>query len=449
MPNFDRKRLPPVTSILGRACYECFKFKDKDRDVPLKQCSRCLAVQYCSPECQKAHWKSDHKEMCNALRSLENDTIVRMALLSALSNEHSSDPDVLNATIGAMVNKQIAHLVRLLDRNLTTEERNLLAWEPRCIGCARTDRIMRMEAVAKGSGFVPRKLTPCPTCKMDFYCSNHRDTIQRRHAGEPCDGGHDGLSQCQMNQEIRGGIAFSSFVAKANVGQFRWSPEHIKSSWVSLKGTSWEAEYTNALAEHYRLPSNAVAPLVRAASEGLSMPMTILWALEHLNTDDSWTRKNTLIIHLLGAEVAELTNDMAFEEILRRLPEIKCLKLVLCGPELDQVSPHARNQEFDVDTCRRRRTKVRKIVAQTYHNFAKSQGRNFIKPDLAIAFNSGLSQVDIQLWKPTISFLVKNNIPSIFTAYNQDEAEAEAQLLLSDRNGMSGEARSLRKSLSK
>lgn len=28
------------------------------------RCSRCQAVRYCSPECQKAHWKAGHKESC-------------------------------------------------------------------------------------------------------------------------------------------------------------------------------------------------------------------------------------------------------------------------------------------------------------------------------------------------------------------------------------------------
>jgi hypothetical protein len=34
-----------------------------NRDVKQKKCGRCEAVHYCSPECQKAHWKT-HKLTC-------------------------------------------------------------------------------------------------------------------------------------------------------------------------------------------------------------------------------------------------------------------------------------------------------------------------------------------------------------------------------------------------
>jgi len=50
-----------------------------------------------------------------------------------------------------------------------------------------------------------------------------------------------------------------------------------------------------------------------------------------------------------------------------------------------------------------------------YHDYAKSMGTSFTKPDLAIAFNSGCSQEAVSSWKETIGFLVRNNIPSVFT----------------------------------
>ena len=51
---------------------------------------------------------------------------------------------------------------------------------------------------------------------------------------------------------------------------------------------------------------------------------------------------------------------------------------------------------------------------RTYHDYAKSMGTKYTKPDLAIAFNSGCSQA-VSSWKETIVFLKQNNIPSIFT----------------------------------
>ena len=76
------------------------------------------------------------------------------------------------------------------------------------------------------------------------------------------------------------------------------------------------------------------------------MPMSILWGLENLNTDDSWTHQHTLTIHvilpryhhdhahpdyctlqILGAYEVEVTNGHIFEEILHRLPAVEVLKV--------------------------------------------------------------------------------------------------------------------------
>lgn len=53
MFNLDFPELPSKES-----CYVC-----KNVDVPLLKCSTCLAIYYCSSECQKGHWKS-HKKDC-------------------------------------------------------------------------------------------------------------------------------------------------------------------------------------------------------------------------------------------------------------------------------------------------------------------------------------------------------------------------------------------------
>lgn len=81
-----------------------------------------------------------------------------------------------------------------------------------------------------------------------------------------------------------------------------------------------------------------------------------------------------------------------------------------------------------------------------YHEYAQKLGSKFVKPDLAIAFNSGASEIDS--WAKTIKFLVGEKIPSAFTvrnalsrvcfclipvpsiqSYNRGEAEAEASIL--------------------
>ncbi|KAF5378487.1 hypothetical protein D9615_007134 [Tricholomella constricta] len=434
------ERIPPITAVLGQACYACFK--GEGEGVTLRKCTKCRSVQYCSADCQQADWKA-HKAMCKALHSLENNPILRMSLLFALSDEPSSDLYSLDTIIDTMVLNQARSLEQSLNRSLTIPERNLIGWEPRCMGCGRTDRVIRMEAAEKGSTSTPSTLTPCRACKMAFYCSpRHWDAVQHKHAGEPCEDGHDGLTQCHMNQEIRMDVAFANIMAPpaaaAGRGEFSWAPERVKPSWVSLKASAsasnWQSAFGSGLVREFGISEDAVAPFLRAASNGLSMPMTILWALDLLNEDEAWTRKDTPTIHLLGAHQVEVVNANIFEEILHRLPEVKNLKLVLCGPELISLtSARERNKEITMETCpnctSQRRKRVHQLFTQTYHDLAKTLGLKFNKPDLAIAFNSGSSQEAVPSWKQTISFLAKNNIPSVFTAYNREEAEAEAKML--------------------
>jgi mitochondrial splicing suppressor protein 51 len=154
-----------------------------------------------------------------------------------------------------------------------------------------------MEAAMNQSS--PNTLKACSACNTAFYCSDaHWDAVRHFHDGEPCEDGHDGLSQCQVNQEIRADVIFANFMAGAKAGNFKWAPERVKSNWTSLKDINWEEEFGQELAQHFSIPVSSVGPWIRGASEGLSMPMSVLWALENLNEDDSWTHQDTLTIHV-------------------------------------------------------------------------------------------------------------------------------------------------------
>lgn len=147
-----------------------------------------------------------------------------------------------------------------------------------------------------------RYLQSCQDCGLSFYCSDqHWDAVRQTHSEKPCEDGHDGISQCDLNQEIRSDIAFSNTTAAASptLDQFVWAPERIKPSWTPLDGRSWQGEYEADVAREFRIPIGpSVGPYIRAVSNALSMPMTILWALENLHSDDTWTHKKKLTIHV-------------------------------------------------------------------------------------------------------------------------------------------------------
>ncbi|KAK0199277.1 hypothetical protein DFS33DRAFT_1387755 [Desarmillaria ectypa] len=132
------------------------------------------------------------------------------------------------------------------------------------------------------------------------------------------------------------------------------------------------------------------------------MPMTILWALEHLNEGDAWSMKETLTIHL-----------------------------VLYGLQLPNLMKPWSSNVMITDTCSDCKIKSRDRLHEHRRKLYHELGANpaFENPELAVAFNSGLSQESAGTWPDTIKFLVGRKLPSIFTAYNCREAESDAKIL--------------------
>lgn len=55
------------------------------------------------------------------------------------------------------------------------------------------------------------------------------------------------------------------------------------------------------------------------------------------------------------------------------------------------------------------------IAGRTYHDFISAQGPKYVVPDLAVAFNTGASQDDVDSWRETMDVLVDREVPSVFT----------------------------------
>ncbi|KAK6988684.1 MYND-type domain-containing protein [Favolaschia claudopus] len=416
----QQERVPPLPARLGLACYKCYK----EEDVRLSRCSGCLRISYCSSECQKIDWKN-HKPMCKALSSIEKEPMAMATLFFSLPSEPTTDLNVLKNTTEAYGSNILNLCHRSLNRKATTAEFNLVGWEPRCMVCTRTNQLIRMEAAKNGTS--PAKihhLIPCPQCNLSFCCSPaHWDAARLLH-NRPCeDGSSRSVSQCAMNRQVRTDVNFENTIAESHApsGTFMWAPDRVLPSWSSLEGKTWDSEFADEMRGSVGVPTTlSMGPWVRGASDNLTMPMTILYGLEKLNEgDDGWTKKHTLTVHILGASTKELTGAMGFEEILHRLPEVKTLKLVLCGPEMPGGRiPQTISMETCPDCTRRGRKRIHEHACDTYHAFVQNKSTKYSKPDLCIAFTSGASQESTQTWPATFQL----KIPSLFTAYNREEA---------------------------
>ncbi|KAJ7118368.1 hypothetical protein C8R44DRAFT_923628, partial [Mycena epipterygia] len=393
---------PPLTANVGLACYQCF-----EEDITLHRCSGCRRVSYCSPAHQ-LDWRL-HKPMCKALSAMEKSRDAADAILS----KTTTDVNVLNKMVGENIMNGFYFC-----------ESALLRY---CFVFVRSEKEIRMVNGVDNSG----PLIACPDCNLSFCCSPAHWEAARALHRSPCEETRGGLSQCETNREVCKQIKFERIHQLPE--RYKWAPPRVKSAWVSLTGLSWENEFhdENTLGVP---PSSTVRRLIRAASDDLSMVMTILHGLEKLNDDDGWPRKHTLTIHIIGAnepEVSYAAHPVGFEEILHRLPEVKILKLVLCGPDIP--GGHLQQKTFDCRTCphctQLGRKRIYELAADTYHGFVANRGSKFEKPDLCIAFNSGASMALTEKWLPTLKLLVERKIPSSFTSLDREESESEAALL--------------------
>lgn len=161
-----------------------------------------------------------------------------------------------------------------------------------------------MEARAKKSELVI--LSECSDCHLAFYCSaEHWDAVRDFHRQHPDADGYANLPQCALNRQIRLDTLFKTSLPDQGDRSFQWVPERVKEEWTSLSAADWGSEFGGHLSEALQLEtpeqvqkSLSYGPMLRSATDGLSIPMSILYALESLHPDDSWIKKPTLSIHV-------------------------------------------------------------------------------------------------------------------------------------------------------
>eukprot|EP00878_Enallax_costatus_P009346 GHUV01009768.1.p1 GENE.GHUV01009768.1~~GHUV01009768.1.p1 ORF type:complete len:387 (+),score=74.62 GHUV01009768.1:293-1453(+) len=74
--------LKPRGAGSGYHCLECGK--EETDDQKLLKCATCKTARYCSKECQKAHWRNGHKQVCKAPEETSEATKVEELLQTAV-----------------------------------------------------------------------------------------------------------------------------------------------------------------------------------------------------------------------------------------------------------------------------------------------------------------------------------------------------------------------------
>ncbi|KAK1221519.1 hypothetical protein PQX77_015638 [Marasmius sp. AFHP31] len=484
-----RDPIPSLLANLLQACHFCCRdeldlYQEKRR---LYKCPKCSSVAYCGQGCQKDDWKF-HKELCKAFCALEKDYEMKQIAIDHLPPEIMLptqmswiETTVLNRLARENALEEMRFFRMTLGREPTFSEGQTKSRAAFDSNSGRTDRMISVGAevpppTAPLMFFKnipePKKhaLKACSTCQSVFYCSEeHWQSARPMHATLPAEGGFDcGRTQCQLFDDIRVDSSFMATMTEGS-GMLVWNPTRIKQQWEPLRDgqarKNWEEEYGELLKEHFKdemtqskeAEEASLPPSLRAISVGLSMPMTILYVLQRLNADEEWTRKPELTIHVIGASSEkEVPAAVVFDEMLHRLPELEHLRLVFVGPDIEHVikalrRPNTLKPEYmnpcefvpfsyprfptlalscaSSECLRRNRKRTHELHAMLYHEYVENLDSKFMKPDLAIAFNSGANTYQDDNWKETIEVLVKRKIPSAFTSFSEDEARDVVDLL--------------------
>ncbi|KAJ7929024.1 hypothetical protein B0H13DRAFT_1596902 [Mycena leptocephala] len=174
---------------------------------------------------------------------------------------------------------------------------------------------------------------------------------------------------------------------------------------------------------------DATRALELLATESTSIPLTLLGALEE-TIPDLPTRPK-LCIHIVGAAGRELQSTGMMEKLLHYLPRLKNLKIVYVGPEVFEGADPLNLACTDCQREGRCRASVR--YTTQYHEFSESAAFHMHSPDFIAGFNTGLGEVDVAAWRLSLEAILNSNVPTLFTAYTETEANRDLAVLRSLR----------------
>ncbi|XP_011865064.1 PREDICTED: uncharacterized protein LOC105560503 [Vollenhovia emeryi] len=348
-------------------CHVCKRFGD---DVPLKRCSGCKLISYCSKEHQKQHWKQ-HKSLCNTVLNATRTRNINEYCGTALEwyNEKTSYMQLVSAK---------------LRRPLQMYESDMFMHPKECVVCYEVNGHL---------------LKDCKDCAA-YYCKDHIDDIEHKNICVAL-----GLDYRIRLQRMIGksflDLNYVAYVSKADT--FENMKEFIKT-------------YPN-IQSHSELSCDIQEAV---HSQYVTQPLTLFNAMQLLEYVPD---RKDLVIHVVGANKVEETT-LAGWGVLLNLINISSLMIVMVGPELNCKSYTLPDGLFPQKEC------SFEFHDSLYENYAYSS--SFVKPDIIIGFNACIQEYKFRspedTWTAAIRLIAKKNCPFILTCdYTQEHVEYEAE----------------------
>ena len=407
---------PPIDQQFD--CYHpfcCFSCKRGafTGGTKLSTCTSCRVVKYCSREHQKKDWKN-HKVWCKAFASFrESGDADYLALQKPTDmtawRHHTNLLSVkVNSRVGA---------------RLHTTEVQLVALQPRCRKCL----------VAGCSKDI--ELIPCPRCTGVALCRDCYSDAKDANEYEKFHGSGDhGIMQC--DQYI---VALSCTGMVVEQG----SPLCIESDSdmeECFQPNDW-GDYLEKKRGDFKdvppsTPMMLMAPVVAFVTDGLSLPLTILFSLGQpaVLGKDKVPSLTRLVVHVVGASVIEELGVSKFLELTRLLPALEYLRIVSIGPDIEELvvdfPPEGRPLNFVDPTGSHIREGCDARIQRRrgyYHDVAKDLDE---APTLIVAAHAGIHDaIYTESWRPTIEQIASREVPFVVTGYNEKEVQADRHCL--------------------
>ena len=438
-----RGNLFPIKSAyVGMDCAYCQKKPSKDSmpgdNGSLLGCTGCHHARYCSRKCQSADWKAvgrqtSHKPICKLLKAFR-------PMHQSIQGHPGADD---NALVG-LVKDYYAALPMLClaagvnptsDEAAITTAKNFLQGCRVCAICSKTEY-----DVAAGE---VRDWLNCRKCGYGWCCSaEHWEEYQAKgqHSEEICK---------TYNKSIACERFLWQHVENHNE-EFVEVPADALCELMSSFPCSWDEYFALRCNQSWPMKRLLPAPYFPVGTRELSQPVNCLQAM-YIHGIENFGSLSTLTIHIVGADKSyewSPSPTHVWEEIMHCLPAVKKMELIFVGPDLfTRVNPNADYRApMDLECCPDCIGKGRKRVMTTYakkwHEYRADKDR-YTKPDLVVAFNTGMSMEETDGWVESIKMMIEDDIPCLFTMYQEDEAKGDYDLLqslgakiITERNAM-------------